>query len=153
MDIVWAGPSDAEINKGLADWAAAIIEPTRPISLTPCTCMAVLLGQTILAVVAWNNWDPHSRTMEMNGAAVSRRWMTKRSINSMFSYPFNEVGCQMVIARVSERNKTTLKILKSLGFDQVTIPRLRGETEGEVICTMTTESWSQSKFYEERLNV
>lgn len=153
MDILWAGPSDVDLNRSMADWASRIIWPTRKVDLKPCTCMAVAQGEKLLAVMAWNNWDPSADTLELSGGAVSRRWLTKTVLNAMFAYPFNEVGCQMVVARVSERNTPLLRQLKSIGFDQVTIPHLRGRDEAEVICTMTHEQWQNSKFYQGGANV
>lgn len=149
MDILWSGPSDIDRNKALAEWASSIVAPTREIDLTPCTCMAVIDRGLLIAVMIWNNWDQHAGTMELSGAAVSKRWLTKPVLNSMFFYPFQEANCQMVVARVSEHNTPLLRQLKSIGFDQITVPRLRGRNEAAVVCTMTDEQWQASKFYRE----
>lgn len=146
MEIVWAGPNEPEENRIMSLWACNRIWPGQSSDFGPATCMGVIDGDELIAVIAWHNWQEASRTMEFSGAASTSRWLNRRTLTAMFSYPFNRVGCQMVVARVSEHNTPLLRQLKTVGFDQFTIPRLRGREEDEVICTMTAEHWSQSKF-------
>jgi len=67
----------------------------------------------------------------------------------MFWLPFERLGCQLVVLRVSERNKNMCGIARTFGFSEVYIPRLRGRDEGEVIFSYTDDQWRASKYYKE----
>lgn len=59
----------------------------------------------------------------------------------MFGYPFDEIGCQMVVIRVSERNAVMIAIAERFGFSPHRIPHLRGRGEAEIIFTLTDNDW------------
>lgn len=142
---LWAGSNKPEINAALGDWCAAQIGLPRPFE-PPFTTMGVFDGETLIAVMLYNGWQPEAGTIEIHGAGISPRWLTKHVLREMFAYPFHQLGCQMVVMRVSERNSRLLRMLTSYGFDHVTIPRLRGRDEGERIFWLTDDAWKANKF-------
>lgn len=102
-------------------------------------------GQLIAGLV-YHNWNPESAVIEISGAADNPRWLTRPVLHDMFSYPFQQIGVQMVVMRVSEKNKRLHRILKAYGFDDYRIPRLRGRNEAEMIYTLTDDAWRSSAF-------
>lgn len=147
MQIVWGGSGNADVNRALAEWCAVHIGLPRPFE-EPYTTMGVFDGEKLVAVILYNNWQPEAGVIEMHGAGITPRWLTKQVLGSMFSYPFEKLGCQNVIMRVSERNTRLLRILSAYGFDHVTIPRLRGRGEGERIFWLTDDAWRSNGFHE-----
>lgn len=109
--------------------------------------MAVMSGRFIAAGVVYHDWNPENGTICMSAYAASPRWLTRRVLWHLFEYPFDQVGCQMVILQVSERNKRMLSILERFGFSMTRIPRGRGRDEDEIICTLTDDAWRQSKLH------
>ena len=145
MQVLWAGSDKPELNKALADWCAANIGLPRSFS-APYTTMGVFDGDKLLSVILFNNYQPEAGVIEIHGAGISPRWLTRSVLREMFQYPFEQLGCQMVVMRVSERNTRLLRILTAYGFDHVTIPRLRGRDEGERIFFLTDDAWRSNKF-------
>ena len=112
----------------------------------PFASMAVMEDGKLIAGTIYHNWDQEAGVIEISSASTSRRWLTRPVIKAMFSLPFDGLGCQMSVLRVSERNEQMLRIARSFGFDEVFIPRLRGRDEGEFILTLTDEQWRSSPF-------
>lgn len=63
----------------------------------------------------------------------------------MFSYAFDQAGCQMLVARHSEHNATLRRMWNAVGANEYLIPRLRGRDEAEAIATYTAEAWREGK--------
>lgn len=98
----------------------------------------------------FNNWDPKAGVIEISTATTDPRWLSRKSILAMFQFPFNQLGCQMVVLRVAETNERMRSIAKRFGFSEYLIPRLRGRFETECIYTLTVEQWRAKGL--ERLN-
>ena len=103
-------------------------------------------GKKLIGGMVYHNYHPEHEVMEMSGASDDPRWLTNETLHQLFAYPFNQVGCQLVIMRVSERNKRLERILVSYGFKCYTIPRLRGRNEAERLWTLTDDDWRNNKF-------
>lgn len=101
---------------------------------------------TLIGGTVYTNWDPRAGVIELSTAATTPRWLSPRVLHAIFSYPFDEIGCQMVVLRVSERNTRMVKIAKRFGFEGYLIDRLRGRDEAEWVFTLTAEAWRDTKF-------
>lgn len=110
-----------------------------------CT-MGVFDNGALVAGTLYHNWHPESGVVELTSGSTTRRWLTRPVIRAMFHLPFDRLGCQMCVLRVSERNRAMLRIARSFGFDEVFIPRLRGRDEGEFILTYTDDQWRNSPY-------
>ena len=110
-----------------------------------CT-MGVFENGDLIAGVIYHNYHPENGVIELSSASISKRWLTKPVINAMFFLPFNRLGCQLVVLRVSERNIGMVKIARKFGFSETLIPRLRGRNEGEYIFTLTDDDWRASPY-------
>lgn len=111
-----------------------------------CTAIGVLDGDRLIAGVIYHEWSPEHGTIQMSVAATTSQWINKSILRAIFAYPFDQVGCQMVIMRVAESNARMRRIGKTLGCKEYLIPRLRGRNEAEAVLTLTDDDWKASKF-------
>ena len=100
----------------------------------------------LVAGMVYHNWNPESEVVEMSGASITPRWLTRPVLKEIFDYPFNRIGCQLVVMRVAPENKRLHRQLYSCGFKSYSIPRLRGRDRGEVLFTLSDDDWNSSKF-------
>lgn len=143
--IVWGGEKCPEINEGIAAFVAAHI-PGCERGFEGYVTLGVVEGDSLVAGVVYHNWSPESAVIELSAASVSKRWLSRTVIKAMFRYPFEDIGCQMVVLRVSERNTVMCRIAKAYGFTPYRIPRLRGRDEAEIIFTLTNDDWRSNRF-------
>ena len=131
-------------NREVADWVEANIEGCRPFH-NP-TSIGVVSDGELIAGVVYTNWEPNFGVIEMSAAAKSARWLSPKTLKAIFEYPFEQLGCQMVVLRVSENNSRMIRIAKRFGFESYTIPRLRGRNENEIIFTLTDDAWRSNGY-------
>lgn len=114
-----------------------------------CIALGVLSrDRKLVAGLVFHNWEPEAGLIEVSGAAIDPRWMTRRVMNTALGYVFEIAGCQMVVARQSVKNDNARKAWKALGGHEVIIPRMRGREEDGSIITLTDDAWRASRFYE-----
>lgn len=106
-----------------------------------CKTIGVEHDGQIVAGIVYHNWNPESGVIELSSASTDRRWLTRPVIKAMFGYPFDQLQCQSVVLRVSERNRVMCEIAERFGFQGHRIPRLRGRDEAEMIFVLTEEDW------------
>jgi len=100
----------------------------------------------LIAGVVFHNYDPDAGIIEISGAALDKRWITRETIARIYQYPFLFCGCQMVIQRVPADSENVLRILAAYGYTFIKIPRLFGRERDGVLCTLTYEDWIDNKF-------
>ena len=116
------------------------------ITISDYCSMGVFDDGELIAGTLYHNYYPDYGVIELSSASISKRWLTKHVINAMFFLPFTRLGCQLVVLRVSERNRSMVAIARKFGFEEVYIPRLRGRDEGEFVFTLTDDVWRASKY-------
>lgn len=109
------------------------------------TAIGFMAGGELIAGVVYHNWVPEAGVIEMSAGAASPRWLTRKSLGLIFQYPFNQLGCQLVVLRVAERNERMRSIARRFGFTEYVIPRLRGPDEAECVYTLTKERWNEQR--------
>lgn len=137
-----------ENNEIIGDFVSTVIWGDKG-KITDFCSMAVIEDGELIAGTLYHNWHPDAGIIELSSASLSKRWLTRPVIRAMFHLPFDRLGCQLVVLRVSERNKVMCGIARSFGFTEVHIPRLRGRDEGEFIFSYTDDQWRASKYYKE----
>ena len=147
MDFVFAGSSlHPELHQGLVEFADSVIG-CHGRGFGECATMGVFEHGALLGVVVFHNWQPEAGVIEISGASTSRRWLSRPMLERMFIWAFDERGCQLVAARVSDDNKRLHRILHAYGFKSFVIPRLRGRGEDERVFTLTDDDWRGGKFH------
>lgn len=142
-------------DQAVAAWVARHI-PGCERGFDTCRAMGVLDGERLVAGMVYHNWEPEHGVVEISGAAITARWLTRPVLWQMFAYPFQGIGCQMVLMRVSERNEQwngrgLPRLLKAYGFDKHTIPRLYGRHEDGHVFSLTDDAWRDNGFHRKEL--
>lgn len=140
------GPRSTPVeNKVVGDFVSHLIWGGAGQVAEYCS-MGVFDGTKLVAGTLYHNWHPDHGIIELTSASTTKRWLTRRVIQAMFHLPFNMLGCQMVVLRVSERNSNMVHIARSFGFTEVYIPRLYGRDEGAYVFTLTDDQWATSPY-------
>lgn len=108
-----------------------------------CQAMGVAHNGRIVAGIVFHNWEPEHSLIELSGAAIDRRWMTRTVLRTMFSYAFSV--CETVFARHDE-DSPARAIWKALGAEEYLIPRMRGKDKAICISVLAKEAWEKSRF-------
>jgi RimJ/RimL family protein N-acetyltransferase len=147
MRAVWASDRDnAAANQVHAQWASWRIWGSAD-GFGPCVTMGVLNDAAqLVAVMVYHNFDRKAGLIEISGAGDNPEWLKRHVLREMFAYPFAELGCQIVVMRVSERNTRLHRILTAYGFTSYKIARLRGRHEDEIVFTLTDDDWRNNRF-------
>lgn len=140
MRLVWGGASAPAINQAVASFVASGIAGCER-GWENFTTLGLIEGDRLVAGVVFHNYAPEAAVIEISAASTSRRWLTRPMLKGMFGYPFDQLGCQMVVLRVSERNAVMIGIAERFGFTAYRIPRLRGREEAEILFTLTDDDW------------
>lgn len=140
MKIIWGGAGDPVANQTIADFVAARIQGCER-GFADFTTMGVTDDDTLIAGVVFHNYAPEAGVIELSSASADKRWLTRPVLKAMFGYPLDEIGCQMLVLRVSENNTGMTAIARRFGFASYRIPRLRGRDEAEIIFTLTDTDW------------
>lgn len=130
-------------DEEVADFVAQRTGATR--GFGPCVGIAWMEGLTMVAGTVYHNFYREAGVIELSSAADHPRWLTRKSLQFMFGYPFDQLGCQLVVLRMSERNERMRGIAQRFGFSETIIPRLRGRDEAEVVCCLTVEQWREKE--------
>jgi len=135
-------------DKAVADFVAQLIPAVRPYGFSPASkAIGVVDDGKLIAGLVYHNYDPGAGVIEMSGAALPHKyWLTSETLRRIYDYPFLEMGMQMVVMRVSEEDKTLLRVLAAIGYTFILVPRLLGIKKNCVLCTLTFEDWSGNKF-------
>lgn len=139
------GPQDEENNRAVGEFVSSIVFG-RPDALNMYCTMAVVEDGKLIAGTVYHNWQEEAGVIELTSGSLSKRWLTRHVISSMFTLPLVRLGCQLVVLRVSERNENMIGIARKFGFSETFIPRLRGRDEGEIIFTLTDDQWRTSPY-------
>lgn len=103
--------------------------------------------EELIGGIYYHDFDPDAGTIEISSAATDRRWLTRSTLKVLFTYPFEGLGCQMVAARHSAKDKALARMFRAYGFKQVTIPRLFGRDEDGILSTLTDDAWRSNGFH------
>lgn len=135
----------SEMNDALWRWASVKLFNSLD-GFGPCSTLGVFDGGAIAAVVVYHNYDRRAAVIELSGVAETAEWLKRHVLRKMFEFPFQDLGCQMVVMRVSANDRRLMRILTAYGFQHYKIARLRGRHEDELIFTLTDDDWRNNRF-------
>lgn len=116
------------------------------IEIGPAQFMGWARPDGIVASIAFHNYQPADGVIEISAYASTRDWLSKDRLRGVYSYPFDQLGVRLCVARISERNHTARRVWRALGASEFVIPELRGPGEAEAIYTLHRDQWAASKF-------
>lgn len=100
----------------------------------------------LVAGIVYHNWEPEAGIVEISVASITRRWLTRPVLRAMFSYPFDQIGCQMIVMRTDSEKPHIGRMMKAVGAREYIIERLGGRNSDVAILTLTAEAWKASGF-------
>lgn len=135
-------------DEQVAKFVADLVPRVRGRGFGECVAIGVINSSCqLVAGMVFSNWWPEANTIEMSGASITPKWMTRGILDRLFSYAFDEVGVQMIVTRNAASNVRLHRQLQRYGFDRFDIPRLMGRHEDGVIWTLTEETFRASRFH------
>ena len=135
-------------DEAVAAFVAQLIPECRERGFGKCRAIGIADAEgNLLGGLVYRNWCPEVGTIEISGAAVpGTNWLSRRTVQVMYDYPFYGVGCQMVIKTTMSDNEIVLRIMAAIGFTLHYIERLGGRDRDGVVGTLTQEQWELSKY-------
>ena len=100
----------------------------------------------LIGGVVYHDWNPDAGTIEVTAYFERHDWMTRDRLRKLFAYPFDAVGCRMVVARHSEENRTARRIWKAWGARETCIPELHAPGVALCVATLSADDWRGSRF-------
>lgn len=138
-----------ELNAAIGDFVSELVYGV-PGRFQDFSSLAVCDAGRVIAGVLYHHFYPRAGVMELSAAATDKRWLTRPVLRAVFEVPFVVFGCQLVVLRVSQRNKGMLRIARTYGFNEYVVPRLLGRDEAEHILTLGDDEWRASRFNRNR---
>jgi RimJ/RimL family protein N-acetyltransferase len=115
----------------IARWVEARVPECRGFD-TPAG-FGVLRGGRLAAGVVFYNYDAHAGDIEVIIAAESPRWASREVFWTAFAYPFLQLGCRRVTARVNVSNLRARRLVEGAGFVLEGLMRRAGRDGGDML--------------------
>jgi RimJ/RimL family protein N-acetyltransferase len=134
-------------DKEIAQFVATLsgVQLTSP-DFGRCKTIGIIDGDgNLIAGMVYFNYKPEAATIEMGLASTTTRWFNRAIYRRIFEYPFIDCGCQMLLAYVRADNERMLSELARLNFNLTMVPRLYGQADDGVLCTLTDDQWLDCK--------
>lgn len=136
-------------NEQVAAWVAAHIpQMAGSPGFGPGVAIGVVgSGGEPIGGVVFHNWQPTYRTIDLSGAAISPRWLTRRIVHEILAYPFEQLDCLRVSAITTKRNHAARNTLVKLGFVREGAHRLGFGPYGDAISYgLLQRDWRAGRF-------
>jgi RimJ/RimL family protein N-acetyltransferase len=105
----------------------------------------------LIAGIVYHSWNPELGVIEMSMAALpGTRWLTRETLRRMYSYPFEELGCQQVFSWQYADAERNLRQLAAYNYSFIRVPRMCGRNRDAVLCLLSDDAWRANKFNRDR---
>lgn len=95
----------------------------------------------LIGGAVYHGWSPENGVIEMSSAATSPKWINRLTLKALFGYPFDYLGCRIVVMRVAPENARMRSIALRLGSREYEIEDLRADGVSEIIYTLKADAW------------
>lgn len=129
-------------NDAVAEFVSRVIWGDNR-GFAPWCSMAVLDGPDLIAGVIYHSVNEDTGVIELSGGAVSPRWAKPHVLRMMFDIPFDLLGVQMCLHRVSADNPGVVSQMRRLGHREYLIPRMAGRNTDGHVFTLTDTDWAK----------
>ena len=109
------------------------------------TSLGILKDGAPIGGVVFHDYKPSAGTIQFSGASTSPDWARGATLHHMFSYMFDDLGCQMVTTGTASTNTKVERLNSGLGFRKYVIERGWGRDVDLFFWTMTREEWLENK--------
>lgn len=141
MRLVW-DQSDA-----VAAWVAKRC-PYVVRGFDPCVAAGVVSedGRVLLGGVVFHHFHPEFKTIEVSLAAITPRWLTRRILQQLMAYPFDQLKCQRITTGTPKKYKAARKFLQTFGFKHEGTVRKGFGNDDAIISGLMAWEWRRSKW-------
>jgi hypothetical protein len=81
---------------------------------SPTVALGVIHDSKLICAVLYHNYIGNN--IEMSIISTNKRWCTRKNLKTFFAYPFLQLNCLRVTARVAKMNKASRRLVESCGF-------------------------------------
>ena len=106
-------------------------------------------NKNMAAAVMFQNYDPDAGVIELTGASVTPRFLTRKTLHELYSYAFDQLGCQTVLQTARADDEHQAKLLPRYGFTRHDVPRLKGRNVDAALYVLHDDVWRANRFYRE----
>lgn len=131
----------------IAAWVRARIPFMDPDGFGPQQSIGVIDGKgRIIGGVVFHGWNQHYRTIEVSCAADSAKWLSRKIITGILSYPFDQLGVNRLSSVTRPDDGRTRHVLEALGFSfEGTGRGVFGDSDG-VSYSLLADEWRAGRF-------
>lgn len=109
--------------------------------------IAVVHSDRLLAGFVYHDWNPLYQTIHMTLASDTPRWASRRVIEGLLRYPFEELKVQRITVTINENNAASLRLAEGVGFKrEAVIERGAGQFGNIIVLRLFVEEWRAGKF-------
>ena len=129
----WVGERIAHVGSGAA--------------FGPCAAIGVEAedGRPLGGVV-FSNWQPACRSIEASFASGSPRWLTRRIIAAILSYPFVQLDCQRLTTLTPRKAKAARRFIDAFGFKREGLVRKGFGDDDAVVSGLLKREWEGGRW-------
>lgn len=147
MRLIWLHRSSGEAFKAAERFVSFRIWGG-PRNLSGDTVAVFVDNDNVMAgAVFFQNYDSETGVIELTGASVSPRFLTRKTLHELYAYAFDTLACQTVmqVARADDTHQA--RLLPRYGFKRYDVPRLKGRNTDAAIYVLHDDVWRTGKFY------
>jgi hypothetical protein len=149
MRLVWVHRSNGDVFTAVEAFVATRIWGGHRKLSGDTAAVFVDAKDNMAGAVFFQNYDSETGVIELTGASVSPRFLTRKTLYELYSYAFNTLKCQtaMQVARADDDHQAGL--LPRYGFKRFDVPRLKGRNTDAAIYVLHDDVWRANGFHKE----
>jgi len=134
-------------DEHVAAWAAGLIPHMHGRGFGDCRAIGVVSERgEPLAGVVFSNFLPQYRSIEISLATSTPRCLTRRLMQEIMAYPFEQLACQRVTAITPRRAAAIRRFIDGFGFKREGLVRRGFGDDDAVISGLLKREWLRSKW-------
>ena len=101
-------------------------------------CLAELRNNQIAGVIGFTSHI--NKSIWVHIAGLNKTWLTSKLLYAFFDYPFNQLGCTVMIAQICSSNRDSRQFAQRLGFKTEAIIKDAHQNGDLVLVSMLREN-------------
>lgn len=146
MKLVWLHRTDGEAFRAVEMFVSSKIWGRSKPLAGDTAAVFVDRNGNMAAAVFFQNYDADAGVVELTGASVSPRFLTRKTLHELYSYAFDQLGCQTVIQTARADDEHQARLLPRYGFKRFDIPRLKGRNTDAAIYVLHDDVWRDNGY-------
>lgn len=146
MKLIWLHRSHGDAFRAVEGFVSSRIWGSEKPLAGDTAAVFVDRNGDMAAAVFFQNYDRDAGVVELTGASVSPRFLTRETLRELYSYAFDTLGCQTVIQVARADDEHQARLLPRYGFRRFDIPRLKGRNTDAAVYVLHDDVWRDSKF-------